>query len=99
MSHRPTIGKSVLTLNVQRPDLLALETTIAHAQKKCKKAEGIAIEVEKEKKEKESKIPSLRKELEAVEASLKRLQEEQQKASEEHGFALDEDDIKQYSKL
>lgn len=55
--------------------------------------------LEQEKKEKETGLSSRRKELEAVETSLKRLQEEQKEASEEHGIALDEDDIKQYSKL
>lgn len=62
-------------------------------------AETKAAEVEKEKNEKASKLPSLRKELEAVEISLKKLQEEQQKINEESGFVLDEDDIKEYSKL
>lgn len=59
----------------------------------------MAREVEKERKEKDDKLPSLKKELEAVETSLKRLQEEQRKATEQHGFSLDEDDIKMYSKL
>lgn len=94
-----TLAVTNNTFHIQRPELLTIETTITYAQKKLKLAQDKAKEVEKEKKEKESKLPSLRKEFEAVETSLKRLQEEQQKVSEENGFNLDEDDIKLYSKL
>lgn len=83
----------------QRPDLTALETTILHAQKKCKRVEEALRDVTKEKNENEAKLPSIRKELASVEKSLEELKEKQRKANEESGFALDEEDIKEYSRL
>lgn len=83
----------------QRPELTAIEETIKHAEKKHKRAEDAYAEVMKEKKSKEDKIPSLKKELEAVEMELKALQKKQKKESEATGFSLDEEDIKEYTKL
>ena len=83
----------------QRPELTTIETTIIHAQKKCKRVDEALKEAEKEKKENEAKLPSIKKELQTVEANLEKLKERQRKANEDSGFALDEDDIKEYSKL
>lgn len=79
--------------------MTAIDETIKHAQKKYKRAEDACAEIMKEKKSKEDKIPSLKKELEAVETELTELQKKQKKESEATGFSLDEENIKEYTKL
>lgn len=83
----------------KRPQLVELQTKIAHAKKKVKAAQDASSKVEKEKKEQEARVKSLRDELAKAQKTADRAKEEQRKASASKGLVLDEDQLKDYNKL
>lgn len=83
----------------KKPQLLELQTKIAHAKKKVKTAQDASSRLEKEKHEQEGKVKSLRDELAKAEKTAKQAREDQRKASAARGLTLDEDQLKDYNAL
>ena len=88
-----------LKAHFQKPDLLAVETKIAHSEKLAKNASANAAKVERDEQRQADSLADLESGAKDIERAMKDAADRQRKKAASSGKALSQADLDEYRKL
>ena len=93
------VKKAEKAVEDKKPELVAVETQIAHSEKKVKNSQTLYERVQKDLQRQTEALASLEAGAEEIKARMEEAREKQRQKSRVAGKALSDEDLAEYRKL